>query len=104
MTIGLGARYGRGRNRAAAATLVFDQDIAELVLDLLGPQPRNDIDHAARRARHHELDRLIGKFRLREGGKRRSCGNRQRSQARGQHVTSTHGSDLIRLAKPAQQA
>ena len=70
MTVRLGTRYRGSRDRAAAPTLILDEHIAELTLDLFGPNPRDHVDHAAGRAGHHEPDGLVGKFRLRECGPR----------------------------------
>ena len=63
---------------AAAAALVLDDHVAELRLDLLGPQAGDHVHHAARRTRNDEADRLIRIFALCGCGERSESGERQR--------------------------
>ena len=74
VAVRLGARDRGGRDDPATAALVLDDTVAELRLDLLGPQARDHVHHAAGRARHDQPDRLFRVSALRACGERSEHG------------------------------
>jgi hypothetical protein len=90
----------RRADRAAAATLILDNDSTEAASHPLGPVAPHRIDNATRRIRNNKTDGLVRIFRLCAGDpagqelRRNRGGSEAKASTTIHRTTSRHVSDL----------